>query len=147
MTKVTRCSCWHKNFVPKGLSAPPGIVSPCLGLYACIKYGKNCIKSDFKEIFLKLLANDQKDKRFLFTSKFYPLGLTTPDLWLYTFIKHLLNHEKLCIKSEVEEILFKCNKWPLWWGLPDDIKILAQMGCLPLPMGYVKLLFFNNSWF
>ena len=31
MTEVTRCSCWHQNFVPKGLSAP------ALGLYTCIK--------------------------------------------------------------------------------------------------------------
>ena len=61
---------------------------------------KKCIKSDFKEIFLKLEANDRSDKRFQLTSKFCPLGLSAPDLWL-------LNYEKMCIKSEVEEILFK----------------------------------------
>ena len=44
MIKVTKCSCWHKNVVPKGLSAP------ALGLYTCIKSWKNVIKSDFKEI-------------------------------------------------------------------------------------------------
>ena len=48
---------------------------------------KNCIKSDFKEIFLKLVASDRSDKRFLLTSKFCPLGLSAPDLRLYTFIK------------------------------------------------------------
>ena len=48
---------------------------------------KNCIKSDFNEIFLKLVANDRSDKRFLFTSKFCPLCLSAPDLRLYTFIK------------------------------------------------------------
>ena len=37
--------------------------------------------------FFKLVANDQSDKRFLLTSKFRPLGLSAPDLWLYTFIK------------------------------------------------------------
>ena len=31
MTKVTRCSCWHKKFVHKGLSAL------ALGLYTCLK--------------------------------------------------------------------------------------------------------------
>ena len=31
MIEVTRCSCCHQNFVPKGLSAP----AP--GLYTCIK--------------------------------------------------------------------------------------------------------------
>ena len=58
MTEVTRCSCWHQNFVPKGLSAP----AP--GLYTCINH-KKCIKSDFKEIYSKLVANDWSDKRFL----------------------------------------------------------------------------------
>ena len=53
--------------------------------------------------FFKLVANDRSDKRFLLTSKFCPLGLSAPDLWLYTII----NHEKMCLKSEVEEILFK----------------------------------------
>ena len=82
MTEVTRCSCWHQNFIPKGLSAP------ALGLYTCIKsWKKNCIKSDFKEIFLKFVANDRSDEMFLLTSKFCPLGLSAPDLRLYTFIK------------------------------------------------------------
>ena len=46
---------------------------------------KICIKSDFKEIFLKLIANDQSDKRFLLTSKFCPLGLSAPELQLFSF--------------------------------------------------------------
>ena len=80
MTEETRCSCWHQNFIPKGLSAP------ALGLYTCIKsWKKNCIKSDSKEIFLKFVANDGSDKRFLLTSKFCPLGLSTPDLQLNTW--------------------------------------------------------------
>ena len=37
--------------------------------------------------FFKLVANDLSDKRFLLTSKFCPLGLSAPELWLYTFIK------------------------------------------------------------
>ena len=40
------------------------------------------------------------DKMFLLTSKFRPLGLSAPDLRLCIFC------EKMCIKSEVEEILF-----------------------------------------
>ena len=65
-----------------------GVVSPCPGavyMYKIMK--KNCIKSDFKEIVLKLVANDRSDKRFLLTSKFCPLGLSAPDLQLYTLIK------------------------------------------------------------
>ena len=48
---------------------------------------KKWIKSDFKEIFFKLVANDRSDKRFLLTSKFCPLGLSAPKLRRYTFIK------------------------------------------------------------
>ena len=36
---------------------------------------------------MKLVANDQSDEKFLLTSKFCPLVLSTPDLGLYTFIK------------------------------------------------------------
>ena len=96
MTEVTRCSCWHLNFILKGLP------DPAPGLCICIQSWKNCIKSDLKEIFFKLVANDWSDKRFLLTSEYCPLRLTAPDLQLYT-----LNHEKMCIKSEVEEIRFK----------------------------------------
>ena len=38
------------------------------------------------------------------TSNFCPLGLSAPDICGYI---RLLNHEKMCIKPEVEEILFK----------------------------------------
>ena len=41
----------------------------------------------FGLLVLKLVANDGSDKRFLLTSKFCPLGLSAPDLQLYTFIK------------------------------------------------------------
>ena len=39
---------------------------------------KKCIKSNFKEIFLKLVTNDQSDKMFLLTSKFCPQGVVSP---------------------------------------------------------------------
>ena len=52
---------------------------------------------------LKHVANDRSDKRFLMTSKFCPWGC----LPLTCGCIHLLTHEKLCIKSEVEEILLK----------------------------------------
>ena len=50
-------------------------------------HGKKCIKSDFKEMFLKLVVNDRSDKRCMLTCGYI----------------HLLNHEKMCIKST-------CNK-------------------------------------
>ena len=81
MTEVTRCSCLHQNFVPKGLSAP----AP--GLYTYIKSWKKMYKIRLQRHFVKLPTNDRSDKRFLLTSKFCPLGLSAPDLRVYTFIK------------------------------------------------------------
>ena len=104
MTEVTRGSCWHQNFVPKELSAPS------LGLYTCIKSWKKLYKIIQRVFFFvfcfKLVANDLSDKRFLLTSKFYPL-VPWGCLPLICGCTHLLNHEKMCMKSEVEEILFK----------------------------------------
>ena len=72
-----------KMFLLTSKFHPQGVVSPCPGaiyMYKIMK--KKCIKSDFKEIFLKLVANDENDKRFLLTSKFCPRGLSAPDLQL-----------------------------------------------------------------
>ena len=66
MTRVTKGLCLYKNSDPKGLSAP------ALELYTCIKHEKLCIKSDFKDIFLKLATNGQSDKAFFLTSGFCP---------------------------------------------------------------------------
>ena len=83
MGKVIRNFCWHKDFVPKGLSVS------ALGLYTCTKSFKMCLKSYFKEIVLKLATNGQSDKGFLLTSIFVPKGLSAPALGLYTCIKAL----------------------------------------------------------
>ena len=86
--KLARNDRSDKMFLLTSKFRPQGVVSPCPGaiyMYKIMK--KNCIKSDFKEIFLKLEANDGSDKRFLLTSKFCPLGLSAPDLQLYIFIK------------------------------------------------------------
>ena len=92
-----------KMFLLTSKFRPQGVVSPCPRAMCMHKIIKNCIKSDFKEIFLKLVANDRIDKRFLLTSKFRPLGCMP----LTCGYIYLLNHEKMCIKSEIEEILFK----------------------------------------
>ena len=90
---------------------PQGVVSPFPGdiyMYKIMK--KNCIKSYKEFLFLffvcfKLVANDLSDKRFLLTL-FYPL-VPWGCLPLICGCTHLLNHEKMCIKSDVEQILFK----------------------------------------
>ena len=74
---------------------PLGAVSPCPGaiyMYKIIK--KNCIKSDFKEIFLKLVTNDRSDKMFLLTSKFCPQGVVSPCPGA------IYDMKKMCIKSD-----------------------------------------------
>ena len=58
-----------------------------------------CIKSDFKEIFLKLVANGGSDKDVSVDIKILSLGGCLPLTHSYL---HLLNHDK-----EVEEIFFK----------------------------------------
>ena len=40
--------------------------------------GTVCIKSDFKDIFLKLATNGQSDKAFLLTSEFFPQRVVCP---------------------------------------------------------------------
>ena len=57
-----------------------------------------CIKSDFKDIFLKLATNGQSDEALLLTSGFCPQRLSAPALGLYTCIKSL----KMC-KIRVQE--------------------------------------------
>ena len=94
---------------------------------------KICIKSDFKEILLKLATNGQSDKAFLLTSNVVPKGLSAaPALGLYTCIKSL----KMCKKSDFKVMFLKlatngqCDK-----ALSVDIKTLSPGG-LPLPWGY-----------
>ena len=72
MTRVTKGFCLYKTFDLKGLSAP----AP--ELYTCILHEKLCIKSDFKDIFLKLATNGQSEKTFLLTSGFCPQRVVSP---------------------------------------------------------------------
>ena len=48
---------WQEVSVDIKIMSPWGCMSPAPGLYTCIKSWKNCIKSDFKEISLKLATN------------------------------------------------------------------------------------------
>ena len=73
------------------------------GLYTCIKSLKMCIKSDFKEIVLKLATNGQSDKGFPLTSAFVPNMLSAPARGYL----HVEKHEKTCIKSDFKEIVLK----------------------------------------
>ena len=78
-----------KMFLLTSKFRPQGVVSPCPGaiyIYKIMKK-KKMSKIRLQRDFLKLVAKDRSDKRFLLTSNVCPLGLSAPDLWLYTFIK------------------------------------------------------------
>ena len=67
---------------------PLGAVCPLpWGYIHVLNHEKNCIKSNFKEIFLKHATNDRSDKMFLLTSNFVPKGLSAPAPGLYICIK------------------------------------------------------------
>ena len=48
---------WQEVFVDIKTMSPGGCMPPARWLYTCIKSWKNCIKSDFKEISLKIATN------------------------------------------------------------------------------------------
>ena len=62
-----------------------------------------CIKSELKEVCLKLARNGRSDKGFLLTSKVCPQGVFCPCPGAIYMYKSL---EK-CIKSDLEEIILK----------------------------------------
>ena len=102
----------------------------CPGAIYMYKIVKNMNNIRFQGDFLKLVPNDRSDKRFLLTSKFCPLGVVCP--WP-TAIYILLNHEKMCIKSEVEEIFLKLATNNQVMRLSCWHQKFGPVGCLPLP--------------
>ena len=124
MGKVTRPFCWHQNFVNKGLSAP----AP--GLYTCGKTKKMCIKSEFKEICLKLATNSRSDKGFLLTSKVCPQEVFFPcpgAIYMYKIIKNVY---KIRFRRDHFET---SNIWAKKKDLSVVINFWSPVGCLLLP--------------
>ena len=97
MVEVIRALCWHQKFIPKGFSA----LSP--ELYTSIKSLKMCIKSDFKEIILKLAPYGQREKAFLLSSKFCPRWIVCPCPGLYIYGE---TWKKKYIKSDFKTFFF-----------------------------------------
>ena len=86
--KLTTDDRSDKKFLLISKVCPLGAVCPLpRGYIHVLNHEKKCIKSDLKEISLKLATNGKNDKAFLLTSKFCPLGLSTPAPGLYTCIK------------------------------------------------------------
>ena len=88
-----------------------------------------CIKSEFKEICLKLATNGQSDKGFLLTSKVCPQEVFCPcpgAIYMYKIIKNVYT-----IRFQRDHFE-TCNIWAKRKGLSDVIKCLSPMGCLGL---------------
>ena len=131
MGKVIRHFYCHQNFVPWGKSVA------ALGLYTWIKSWQNCIKSDFKEIFLKLATNDRSDKMFLLTSIFHPQGVVSAcagAIYMYKIMKN-----KLCKIRLQREFFETCSKWPKWQEVSVDIKTLSPGIVCPWPAANIHL--------
>ena len=67
---------------------PLAAVYPCPGLYIYVlNHERNCIKSDFKDIFWNLQQMNEVTRHFCWNQNFVPWGLFTPAPGLYTCIK------------------------------------------------------------
>ena len=89
-----------------------------------------CIKSEFKEICLKLATNGRSDKGFLLTSKVCPQGVFCPCPGAIHMYKIIKNVYKIRFQRDNFET---CNIWAKGKGLSVVIKILSPMDYLPLP--------------
>ena len=119
-----------KTFLLPSKLCPPGggFSARAPGLYTCIKSWKKCIKSDFKEIFFKLVTSDRSDKMFLLASKFHPQGVVRP--WLNTCIKSWEKIYKIRLQRDFFET---SSKWPKWQEVSFVIKILSPGIVCPWP--------------
>ena len=89
-----------------------------------------CIKSELKEICLKLATNGRSGKGFLLTSKVCPQGFfcSCPGaIYMYKIFKNVY---KIRFRRDHFETY---NIWAKRKGLSVVIRFLSPMGCLPLP--------------
>ena len=76
-----------KKFLLTSKILSPGGCLPLPRVYIhVLNREKNCIKSDFKDIFFKLATNEWSDKTFLLKSKLCPLGGCLPLPWVYIHV-------------------------------------------------------------
>ena len=85
---------------------------------------------------LKLATDDQSDKKFLLTSKLWPLGAVCPLPQDYIYV---LNHEKNFITQTSKRFLRNLQQMgkvisPFCWH-----QNFVPWGCLALPRGYIHV--------
>ena len=105
-----------KTFLLTSKLCSLGLTAPVPGLYTCIQLWKNCIKSDFKEIFFFNLKQMTKTKRG-------SCVLPDPAPGLHTCIKSLKKMYKIRLQRDLFE---NCSKWPKWQKVSVVIKILSR---------------------
>ena len=99
-----------------------------------------CLKSEFKEICLKLSTNGLSDKGFLLTSKACPQGIFCPcpgAMYMYKIIKNVC---KIRFGGNHFET---CNIWAKRKGISVVIKIFSRLDCLPLPRANAIYIWWN----
>ena len=103
------------------------------------KLKQMCIKSEFKEISLKLATDGRSDKAFCWHQKFVPKGFSALAQGLHTCIKSL----KMCLKSDFEEIILKLATY----GQREKAFLLSSKFCpqwivFPCPGLYI----YGETW-
>ena len=97
---------WQDISVDIKTLSPGGCLPLPRGYIHVLNHEKNCIKSDFKDIVLKLATNEWNEKTFLLTSKLCSLGAVC--LYKYLIMKKLY---KIRLQRDFFET---CNKWVKW---------------------------------
>ena len=83
---------WQDISVDIKTLSPGGSLPLAQGYIYVLNHEENCIKSDFKDIFvLKLEQMNEVTTHFCWHQNFVPRGLSAPALRLYTCIKSLKN--------------------------------------------------------
>ena len=120
-----------KAFLLPSEFCPQRVVCLCPGaIYMWKNIKKMCIKSEFKEICLKLATNGRSDKGFLLTSKVCPqvvFCFCPGAICMYKIIKNVY---KIRFPRDHFET---CNIWAKRKGPSVVGNFLSPLGCLPLP--------------
>ena len=111
---------------------PQGVVSPYPGaIYICTKSWKKLYKIRLQRDFYETCSKWPVTRGFCWHQNFVHWGY----LPLTCGYIHLLNHEKMCIKSEVEEIFLNLMRLSFWHQNFGPNELFSN--------GY----FLNNRWF
>ena len=111
MGKVIIPFCWHQHFVPLGLFALPR------GYIHVLNHEKSGIKSDFKDILLKLATTKRSDKTFLLTSKLCSLGAVwNHDFFYFYFFFIKSDFKVICLKlNRIDKMFLLTSKFHPQW--------------------------------